>query len=342
MKLKSVKEIIPYSKVVLRIDTDLPIKDNKILDNSRLLKSLPTIKLLLEKNCQIIVLGHRGRPDGYDKNLSLKMVYLELISLIDKNEKDLVNSVFIDDVNDTEKIELALEANKIIFLENLRFWKEEEENDQKFLQNIVDICQFYVDDAFAVAHRKNTSITLFRRMPALYGLSFTEEAEKIGKILDNPQRPITVVLGGAKEDKLNYLPDLLKIADNILIGGKLPIVDRRSSIVDNSKIIWAELSREKTDLSEKDIEKFKEIISNSKTIVWSGALGYYEKEENRKGTEEIAKTIGNAKAYKVIAGGDTSASIINLGLKEKIDYICSGGGVMLEYLTKGKLAAWEN
>ena len=96
------------------------------------------------------------------------------------------------------------------------------------------------------------------------------------------------------------------------------------------------------DLSDEDIENFKQIINVSKTIIWAGALGYYELEENRKGTNEIAKAIANTDAYKIIAGGDTSASIVDLGLRDKIDFICSGGGVMLEYLTKGTLVAWES
>lgn len=335
MKLNNVEQIIPNSKVLLRLDTDLPIENNRILDNSRLVKSLNTIRFLLEKNCKIIVLGHRGRPAGIDSNLSLKLVYLELMSLLNNS----ASSIFVDDVNNNEKIDSALETNEIIFLENLRFWKEEEANGPSFLENLVKKCNFFVNDAFAVAHRKNASIMLFKRMPTLYGFSFVEEADKIGKILENPERPITVILGGAKEDKLKYLPDLKKIADHVLIGGKLPKLIQDLS---QEKIFIAKLNERGLDLSDEDVENFKKIINVSKTIVWAGALGYYELEENRKGTNEIAKAIAESNAYKIIAGGDTSASIANLGLKDKIDFICSGGGVMLEYLTKGKLAAWED
>lgn len=334
MKLNSVEQIIPNSKVLLRLDTDLPIENNRILDNNRLIKSLNTIRFLLEKNCRIIVLGHRGRPVGADPNLSLKPVYLELMSLLDNS----ATSIFINDVNDNKKIDSALETNGIIFIENLRFWKEEEADDPLFLENLVKRCNFFVNDAFAVAHRKNASVMLFKRMPTLYGFSFIEEAEKIGKILENPQRPLTVILGGAKEDKLKYLPDLEKIADHVLIGGKLPKLIQSQS---QEKTFVAKLNKSGIDLSDEDIEDFKKIINISKTIVWAGALGYYELEENRKGTNEIAKAIAESNAYKIIAGGDTSASIANLGLKDKIDFICSGGGVMLEYLTKGKLVAWD-
>ena len=103
----------------------------------------------------------------------------------------------------------------------------------------------------------------------------------------------------------------------------------------------AELREDGLDLSEEDIEKFKEKIGEAKMIVWAGAMGFYEKENCRKGTEEIARAIAENNSYKIIAGGDTAASIVSLGLKNKIDFICSGGGVMLEFLIKGSLPAWE-
>jgi 3-phosphoglycerate kinase len=179
-------------------------------------------------------------------------------------------------------------------------------------------------------------------MPAYYGLSFVEEAEKIQKLLET-EIPLTVVLGGAKKDKLGYLSELVKISDRVLVGGKLPLIAKEPGYVktDDSRVLWAGLKESGLDLSEKDIIDFQQIIRNSKTIVWAGAMGYYESEENKKGTNEIAQTIAETSAYKVIAGGDTSASIRGLGLEEKIDYICSGGGVMLEFLTKQTLPAWE-
>ena len=95
------------------------------------------------------------------------------------------------------------------------------------------------------------------------------------------------------------------------------------------------------DLSDDDIAKFSEIIQNSKTIIWAGAMGFFEKEDCRLGTQAIATAVANSQAYKIIAGGDTGASIKNLGLESKIDLIASGGGVMLELLTKGSLPAWN-
>jgi phosphoglycerate kinase len=288
----------------------------------------------------VIIIGHRGRPDGKKvAELSLKQVYLELMDLLENEGQNMIESVFVEDLIDQEKIKQALEVNQIVFLENLRFYPGEEKNEPLFLKGLIDLCSVFVNDAFAVAHRKSASVMLHKTMPAFYGISFVEEAEKIVKLLDS-ERPLTVVLGGAKKDKLNYLQDLAKLADYVLIGGKLPKLVETSR-PESLKMVWAKLREDGLDLSEEDVEKFSEIINSSKTIIWAGAMGYYESAESQKGTDEIAKAIAGASAYKVIAGGDTAASVKNLGLGGKINFVCSGGGVMLEFLTKKNLPAWE-
>ncbi|HNZ84599.1 MAG TPA: phosphoglycerate kinase [Candidatus Woesebacteria bacterium] len=339
--LRSVEEISAGMNVIVRMDTDLPIDNGVILDNSRLMKSIPTIRWLLEKNCRLMILGHRGRPEGVNENLSLKGVYLELMNLLE-NDQNTIESIFIDDIQDDEKIAGALVNNQIIFGENLRFWSEEEKGETSMFEVIKKRFSVLVNDAFAVAHRRNASVILHREVETYYGFSFIEEAEKINEILEKKQQPITVILGGAKEDKLNYLPELEEIADHILIGGKLPKLDIRQQMSnENNKILWAGLREDGLDLSKKDVAEFGEIIKQSKTIVWAGAMGMYEAEDSREGTNEIAKMVAETDGYKIIAGGDTGASIKNLGLKNKIDFICSGGGVMLEMLTKGDLPAWN-
>jgi phosphoglycerate kinase len=151
---------------------------------------------------------------------------------------------------------------------------------------------------------------------------------------------MTIILEGAKEDKLKYLEQLTEIADNVLIGGKLPKLMSDNQL--NEKILVAKLREDGLDLSENDIDQFIEVINRSNTIIWSGAMGFYEDEKSRVGTEKIAMTVANSGAsYKVIAGGDTNASIKFLGLKNKINFVSSGGGVLLEFLTKKSLPAWD-
>lgn len=340
MKLRSVNEILPETRVILKLDLDLPMADGVVTDNSRLLKSLPTIRLLLEKKCRLAIIGKLGRPDGHDPELSLRPVYLELMSLLEPGEENLIDSIFVEDISNLEKLDIALVNNQIIFLENLRYWKGEENNDPDFLRPLVEVCQFFVNDALAVSHRHERSNLLYKNLPGFYGLAFIDEVEKILQVVQNPIGPITVILGGAKEDKLNYLPELEKIADHILIGGKLPQLISNQNL-NPQKVIVAKLRADGLDLSEADITNFGNIIQNSKIIIWAGAMGFFEKENCDQGTRAIAIAVANSQAYKIIAGGDTGASIKDLGLENKIDLIASGGGVMLELLTRGTLPAWN-
>lgn len=336
MKLRSVKEILPQTRVVLRLDLDLPFFENNILDNSRLLKSLPTIKLLLEKNCKLLIIGHRDQPNGVDEKLTLRPVYLELLSLLEPNEENLIESVFMPEIN-FEQIDQALAVNNIVFLENIRFWPEEENNNLDFFSPLTALCQAYINDAIAVAHRAHASVTLWRKLPAFYGLSFIDEYFHLEALI-NSSRPLTLVLGGAKEDKLKHLDKLITLCDHILVGGKLP----QFLTLTNPKILPATLIPDTFDIDADSITKFTEIIKSSKTIIWAGAMGFYENPNYQNGTEKIATAIANTSAYKVIAGGDTAASVSNLNLKNKFDFICSGGGVLLEFLVKPNLPAWSN
>ena len=141
-------------------------------------------------------------------------------------------------------------------------------------------------------------------------------------------------------DKLYYLPALINLANHILIGGKLPT--KKSSSLSSEKIYWASLTPDSFDIDAASIAHFKQIIDSSATIIWSGALGFYENPDFRTGTIEIAKAVASSPAtLKIIAGGDTAASIKDLGMLDKISFVCSGGGVLLEYLTKGILPALE-
>lgn len=337
-ELNSVKNIGEDKVVILRIDADLPMNNGEILDNSRLLKSIGTIKLLLARRNKIVIVGHLGRPDGVDEKLSLRSVYLELIDILEKEcDGDCVSNIFVDNIKDLEKLKRAIAENEIVFGENLRFYKEEEKGETGLFSELKKVASVFVNDAFAVAHRKAASIMLCKEMETYYGLSFVEEVEKINEILEKKEKPVVIILGGAKEDKLKYLDEMGKMADWILVGGKLPKLIKK----ENEKILVAKLREDGLDLSDEDIEKFREKIDEAKIIVWSGAMGFYEDKNCQKGTEEIAKAVAENSGYKIIAGGDTAASISNLGLKDKIDFVCSGGGVMLEFLIKGTLPAWE-
>ena len=340
--LRPISEIPDGSRVLLRMDMDVPILDGQVTDTRRLVKSLPTIHLLLEKKCVIVVMGHIGRPEGIDKKYSLLPVFTTLISLVKKDTHMEIQDTFVTDIESDSALNDAVQHNTIIGLENVRFWKGEEANDPNFLHQIVQKTDWYVDDAISVAHRKHRSMMLHHEMQTAYGIAFIEEVTKLMKVIHDPRHPITVILGGAKKDKLSYVEGLISKVDNILIGGKLPTcIEQKEDMEKNPKIHIASLNENHLDLSASDIAVFTKIIASSQMIVWAGAMGFFEDPAYRHGTEAIAQAVVSSGAYTVLAGGDTEASVSHLGQEKHIDCIASGGGVMLELLTKGTLPAWE-
>ncbi|MFA7301453.1 MAG: phosphoglycerate kinase [Candidatus Shapirobacteria bacterium] len=335
MNLKTVDLVPENSTVIIRLDLDLPVIDGNIVDNHRLLKSLSTINKLLTHNCQLIIIGHMGRPTtAGDEKYSLRGVYLELMSLLSNNYQ----SLFLENLDDISVIDLALSQNQIVFVENLRFWPSESEGDMSFLQPLIDQSQAFVNDAIAVAHRPSASVLLHQYLPAFYGDNFIEEINNLQKILTS-HHPKTLIIGGAKADKIDYLSELANIFDNICIGGKLPQFPEKLVYAPN--VFVSTLTPDTFDIDQNSIDHIKNIINNSQTIVWSGAMGFFENPSSKQGTIEIANSLAQSMAsYKVIAGGDTLSSIKELNLLDKIDFVSSGGGVLLEFLAKGKLPAW--
>jgi len=348
MKLPTIEDIGENQKVVLRLDLDVPIDNGIIGDNSRLIKSIPTIRMLLSRGCKLIIVGHLGRPsfegnkvnDISRQELTLKPVYVELMSLLENGE-DSISNVFVEDIKNKQAIFEAVESNQIVFLENIRFLKEETEGKVEFLGHLAEIGNVFVNDALAVAHRKNASVLLYKMMPVFYGLGFSREIEKMAEFLINPKRPVILVLGGAKKDKLDNLEILSKKIDLILIGGKLPLFMSEYPKYDN--VIWAKLDGSQMDISKDSIERFIKEIKKAETVILAGSMGMFEQEEHRLGSKIVAETISLCQATKIAAGGDTRASLELMGLVERFDYICSGGGVALEFLVnEGKLPAWDN
>ena len=335
MNLKSVDEVAKNTTVLFRIDSDLPMEEGKIVDNSRLVKSLNSIQNLLDKNCKIAIIGHRGRPKGKDDKLSLKAIYAEFMSLLrNRNEDFDVSSVFIEDIKDSNKIKNGLANNQIVFLENVRFWSEELENSYDHLSTLSLVCQVFVNDSIATAHRLQASVTICQKMDSYYGFDFIEEATRIEELKNNPKRGILLILGGNKKGKLENLDELLKWADKIIITGKLSLFLDKNNL--NQKIEVAKLRQDGLDIDQENMEMIKREIGLAKTIVWAGAVGKFEDESSEWGSKFVAETVSQSGAYKVIGGGDTRACLKKFGLLDRIDFVCSGGGVLLEWLGGGK------
>ncbi|MCX6725968.1 MAG: phosphoglycerate kinase [Candidatus Shapirobacteria bacterium] len=331
-KLPSVKDLPLENKtVLLRVDYDVPLKEEGqewiVADDSRITESLPTINYLLEQKAKVILLSHLGRPEGKtDPKLSLKPVAKCLGQFL-KREVLLITDL------------TKIEGQDLVMLENLRFWPEEENNNLAFAKKLASLGDFYINDAFACMHRAHTSIVgLPHFLTSAFGFDSLEEIEVLSGLKNNPSRLVTLILGGAKVDKLEVIEELLNWADNILIGGKLPQLIKQSY---PDKVTIADLNAEGKDITLETINKFKEIIAKSGTIIWAGPMGVFEEEAFQKGTEEIARALSQSQAYKVIGGGDTEAALTKFNLIEKIDFVSSGGGAMFEFLAQGTLPGIE-
>ncbi|MCD6114910.1 phosphoglycerate kinase [bacterium] len=224
--MKTIKQAdIKNKRILLRCDFNVEIKNGKIVDDFRIRKALPTIKYLLENNNQIVIISHLDRPKPKrsflfgDRKHSLKPVAKRLSELLQTRVE------FINDFNGffaKRKLKKFV-PKRIFFLENIRFYQGEEKNDEKFAQMLAELGDVYVNDAFGASHREHASIVSLPKLkPSFAGLLFEEEIVNLSPLIKNPQRPLVLVLGGAKaKTKIPLIGELLKLVDHILIGGKI-------------------------------------------------------------------------------------------------------------------------
>jgi phosphoglycerate kinase len=373
--------------VFLRVDFNVPIIGSAVKEDFKLRQSLATINFLLSKKCKIILASHLGQPkNGWEKKYSLAPVAKQLAKLL------AVNITFLDykKYSDFKVIQKKIDqGGRLFLLDNLRFFPGEENNSKQLGKNLASLAEVYVNDAFAVSHRANASVSAIRsfKLPAYRGLLLEAELESLNKIL-HPKKPFVVVMGGAKiSTKIPIIKKLYDKASYILLGGALinnfylaqglnvgrSLIDR-----DGLKTIKKYLSSKKIILpidaivktsfdvktkSKKDrisIKKITEIESNdcildigpatillfskyikkAQTIVWNGPLGMFEDDNFKKGTVIIAREIASrsgGRAFGVAGGGETVEALNLSGMEKYMDWVSTGGGAMLSYLSGDKM-----
>ena len=299
-------------RVLLRADLDVPEKED-----SRLEALVSTLKLLFEKGAEIIVIGHRGRPEG-------KVVEDLRVAPIEERLRKIAGGI------------------EFKVLENLRFDPGEEANDLEFAKALSQNGDFYVNEAFAASHRAHASIvTLPKLLPHAAGLRFIAEVENLSKILETPKKPVVAIVSGIKKDKVEMARLHSKKIDKVLVGGRLPELfgDNTDSIrmQNGENLMIANLIMDKEDITLNSIDRFKAEIAKAGTIVLAGVLGKYEDEGHIQGTREIFQAVAASSAFKIAGGGDTEAALVMFGLMDKFDWVSVGGGAMLEFLCKGTL-----
>lgn len=324
--IKKITEIdILNKRVLLRLDLDLPAGKagiNPDVNDLRIKSSFETLDYLKDKASEIIIIAHRGRPDGkVDLNLSLKPFQ----TIFDKWGA---------------RVEENLRFDK---RESLDFARDREA--QEFAAELAKLGDVFINDAFASSHRSHASIVgLPKLMPSAFGFRFIKEVETLSKDFN---KPVCVVISGIKEDKKEMAIKLSKIFDKVLVGGRLPEYfgdeGRESIRLQNRKdnLIIGNLLQDKEDITLNTIERFKEELSKARTIILAGVLGKYEDEGHTQGTSEIFNFIAKTNAFKIAGGGDTEICLQKFNLMDKFDWVSVGGGAALEFLINKTLPAIE-
>ena len=373
------KSNIKNKVVILRLDLNVPVFNNKILSDFRIIKSIPTIEYLLKNNNKIIIISHFGRPkEGeYVKEYSLEKVSKRLSSKINlkvKLVKDWSNGIKFTDSN-------------VVMCENIRFQKGEKSNNTALSKLIATLGDVYVFDAFGVAHRKEAStfgVTSF--IDSYAGLLIEDEIKNINKLVTNTKSPLVTIISGAKvSTKLNLINSLINKTDYMIIGGGilntflaalnyniglslyeknfvdeakkiikstnfkkiiLPIDvvcsdDRQLDNPQNKLISMVQSSDKILDIGKKTLSKYSDIVKNAKTVFWNGPLGYLEQKPYDFGTIQLSKAIASANNFSIIGGGDTIPIIEKLGIENDISCLSTGGGSLLKYIEGEKLPILE-
>jgi len=221
MEKATIRDIdIKGKRVFVRVDFNVPLKEGKIRDDTRIQESLPTIQYLADHGAIVVLASHLGRPEGQVvESMSLKPVAERLSSLLGKEVKMMKDCIG----EEVEQAVMAMKSGEVALLENLRFYKQETKNDKEFSAKLAKLGEIYVDDAFGTAHRAHASTYgVAELLPAVSGFLMEKELTFLGKLLHNPEKPYVAILGGAKvSDKIDVIRNLLKSVDTLLIGGAM-------------------------------------------------------------------------------------------------------------------------
>ncbi len=346
--MKTIKDIEFQDglKILVRIDVNEPMDEIGVpKDTFRLTKMIPTIKYLRSRGAKVILISHLGDPKGkVVENLKLDYIATEIDHLTEfKVEK--IDYTVGNEVKD--KID-KMKSGDVILLENLRFDPREELNDDDFSKELAQLADIYVNEAFSACHRSHASIVgIPKYLPSYGGFLLEKEISVLTQTIYNPSKPAVAVIGGAKiETKLPVIHKLKEKFDKILVGGRIAneYIDLYGKSNSDQIILPIDFANSKRyDIGPRTIQIFSHHISSASTVMWNGPLGWFEQNPYHLGTEYIANTIAKyPKSFSVIGGGETVEFITKLGLRDKIDFISTGGGAMLDFISNnGKLVGIE-
>jgi phosphoglycerate kinase len=376
-------------KALVRVDFNVPIKEGKITDDTRIKAALPTIKKILADGGSVVLMSHFGRPHkDIEKKPHLTLADFTLKPVADHLATLGTDVQFADDAigADAQSKAAALQAGQVLLLENLRYYKEEEKGDPAFAEKLSKYGDVYVNDAFGTAHRAHASTAIiannFEAGKKMFGLLMEAEVAAAEQVLNNAQKPFVAIIGGAKvSDKILIIENLLEKATDIIIGGgmaytffkaqgghignslceddrletakelmkkasdkgvciHLPgdsiLADKFAADANTSSAINTEIPEGwmGLDIGHLACDTFSKVVKEGKTILWNGPMGVFEIEKFQHGTKCIADAVAEATAngaYSLVGGGDSVAAVNKFGYADKVSYVSTGGGALLEF-----------
>jgi len=345
MLLRNIKQAdFENKKVLARMDFNVELNDvGQVQEHFKLEVLKKTLDYILGfPGAKVAMLTHFGRPNGkHDPNYSV-------VKLVPALEKVLERKiVFVSDCigKSVEDALADLSEGSLLLLENVRFYPEEETNDEKFAKTLAKPFDIYVNEAFGVDHRNHASLVAITKfLPSYPGLHVLEEVEKLNQVLLSPKHPAIAIIGGAKiETKLPLIRMFEDRYDCVLVGGKIANEAIDQKITFSEKVLLPQDfdSPLRLDIGPNTIAYYIQIIRMAKTIVWNGPMGKFEEKPYDMGTDAILHAILESQAFVVIGGGESLAVLEKAGVMDKIGFISSGGGAMLEYLSGKKLPGLE-
>ena len=358
---------ISNKNLVIRVDMNVPIKDGTVVDNTRIIACMPTIKFALENNAKVLLITHLGRPTegSFEEQFSLKPLVKELSRILEC-KVDLVDSL--------DSSEIFNSSSNVQILENIRFFAGEKTNSNELGQALSNLGDIYVFDAFGTSHREQSSThsAIVHSNSACAGILLEKEIEALTKALNESKNPYTAIIGGSKvSTKLELIKNINTKADHIIVGGGIAntfikaaghevgislfeesMVHIAKDLLKDGKIILPETvvtskTFEGDDIQEKNIaevrenemildqflnEEIESIISSSRTILWNGPLGVFENKYFSRGTEQLSNSIAKSDAFSIAGGGETLTAINKFINKDDVSYCSTGGGAFLEFM----------
>ncbi len=373
-------------KALVRVDFNVPLDKVTlaIKDDTRIKAALPTIEKIVKDGGSVILMSHMGRPkEGPEAKSSLQNIVQHVSDLLGGKTVYFANDCIGDEAIERAN---ALQPGEVLLLENLRFYKDEENGDEGFAEKLSHLGDVWVNDAFGTAHRAHASTAVIAKFfpveNRFFGYLMEAEVSSAEKVMHQSEKPFTAIIGGAKvSDKILIIENLLERATDIIIGGGMAytFMKARGGKIGNSlceddrlsnAITLLEKAKAKNvsihlpedsviadkfsadantkvaasddipdgwmglDIGPKAVGIFSEVIKKSKTILWNGPMGVFEMEKFQNGTKSIAFAVAEATAngaFSLIGGGDSVAAINQFHLAEKVSYVSTGGGALLEY-----------